>query len=361
VKKFSITKNRLAMPLLAALSLGVIQGAANAADFPQRVAIGATSAKYGMNAAAVPLLRREPGPGMGIMSSQLLKEFSSSTDPITTAGDYKTTRGVDKIGFIGNGWSMQVFADGTRIKYRNYDYLDGTNNKPLPVTSRLTQSQLEKLGREFIATKLKSYVRLGSNETLVPYFTEFQVGGGGSTLPGSKPVAEEVFASTVIFARSVGNIPVLGAGSKIAVIFANDGRAAGFDMDWAAYQDTGIMQKTAPLTEVQGRAMKLFPFDLQASDTKTTRFECGYFDIGARKRDTEATLQSACLVHANKRQIVDKVVYARDPTSGHTVAAHMAPIPAGATIERDASWPQALTLLGITLPNTDVPGEKRAL
>jgi len=361
VKKFSNSKNRLAIPLLAALSLAAVETAATAADFPQRVAIGATSAKYGVNATAVPLLRREPGPGIGIMSSQLLKEFSASTDPVTTAGDYKTSRGVDKINFIGNGWSLQVFADGTRIKYRNYDYLDGANNKPLPVASRLTQSQLEKLGREFIATKLKSYVRLGANETLVPYFTEFQIGGGGSTLPDSKPAAEEVFASTVIFARSVGGIPVLGAGSKLAILFANDGRAAGFDLDWAAYQDTGIAQKAASLTEIQGRAMKLFPFDLRSTDTKTTRFECGYFDIGARKRDVEAPVQAGCLVHANKRQIVDKAVYAADPTSGHTIAAHMAPIPAGATIERDASWPQALRLLGLSVPNVDVPGDKRAL
>lgn len=361
MKMFSATRKTLGLSLLTIIAASAVQLSAVAADFPQRQEIAAISAKYGVNASAVPLLKREVGPGISVMSDRLLKGFSTATDPVTTAGSFKTQRGIDKIAFIGTGWTLQVYADGTKVRYRNYDYLDGVDNKPLPLASRLTQSQLEKLGREFVSSKLGRYVTLGLNETLVPYFTEFQVHGGGSTLPDAKPVDDVVMASTVIFTRAVGGIPVLGAGSKLAIIFANNGKAAGFDMDWAAYQNTGVMQKVASLTEVQGRASKLFPFDLASADTKVTRFECGYFDIGARKHDVNAPVQSACLVHANKRQIVDKVVYDKDPTSGHTLAAHMGPIPAGATIERDTSWPQALTLLGVKVPNTDVPADKRIL
>jgi len=349
-------RKNLAASLLAALGLSITVSSATAADFPQRQAIAGTSAKYGMSVSQVPLLRRDPGPGMAVITDQMVKEFAGATDAINTRGTYKVERAEQQTRIIGEGWSMHIYADGTRVRYRNYDYLDGPNNKPLPVASRMTQDQLEKLGRNFIATKLARYVTLGKNETLVPYFTEFQIGGGGPALTDTKPVAESVFASTVVFTRSIGGIPVLGAGSKLAIVFANDGQAIGFDMDWASYQPTGGYQKTSTLTDIQGRAKKLFPFDLSASDVKTTRFECGYFDIGARKRDTSAPVQAACLIHANKRQIVDKVAYAQDPNSGHTLAAYMGPIPAGATIERDTSWPQAMKLLGITPPNTDIPG-----
>jgi hypothetical protein len=353
---FSVARKGLAAPLFAAIGLSITYLSATAADYPQRLTIADRSVKYGVGVSEVPLLRRAPGPGMGVTADLLLKEFAGSFDPITTSGDSKAASSERKIDITGNGWSLNVYADGTRVKYRNYAYLDSPNNKSLPLASRLSQDQLEKLGRDFIATKLGRYVALGKNETLVPYFTEFQVGGGGSTSPGVRPGPEEVLASTVIFTRSVGGIPILGPGSKVAVIIANDGQPVGFDLDWAAYQPTGTTQKVVSLTEVQGRASKLFPFDLSAPDTKTTRFECGYFDIGARKRDVNAPIQSACLIHAHKRQIVDKVAYSQDPNSGHTIAAYMGPIPAGATIERDTSWPQALKLLGIAPPNSDVPG-----
>ncbi|HVK54834.1 MAG TPA: hypothetical protein VM532_07365 [Burkholderiales bacterium] len=356
---FSNVQKGLSAALFTAIGLSIISSPSVAADFPQRLAIAERSLKSGVGLSEVPLLRRDPGPGMGVMTEQLVANFGQSGDPITTRGALKTERTETKTSVFGEGWSLQVYADGTRVRYRNYEYLDGANNKPVPLASRMSQEQLEKYGREFIANKLGRYVVLGKNEALVPYFTEFQVGGGGSTLPDAKPVAEEVIANTVIFARSVNGVPILGPGSKIAVIFANDGQPTGFDMDWATYQPTGKTQKVSALTEVQSRARKLFPFDLSASDVKTTRFECGYFDIGARKRDVNAPIQTACLVHANKRQIVDKVAFAADPNSGHTVAAYMGPIPAGATVERDMSWPQALTLLGITPPKSDPPGGTR--
>ena len=359
MKTLSIARKGLVAPLFAAISLAMIYAPANAADYPQRVAIGGNSAKYGLGVSDVALLRRDAGPGASVRVDQLLKQFSASTDPITTRGTFKTERGEQKTDVIGEGWSLSVYADGSRMKYRNYAYLDGPNNKPLPLDSRLSQDALEKLGRNFIATKLGQFAVLGRGEALVPYFTQFQVSGGGSTEAGAKPVAETVFANTVIFARSVNGIPVLGPGSKIAVVFANDGQPVGFDLDWSSYQVTASRQKAATLAGIQDRAKKVFPFDLSAADAKTTRFECGYFDLGARKRDVNAPIQTACLVHANKRQIVDKVAYSKDPQSGHTIAAVMSPVPAGATIERDTSWPEALMLLGVKPGNTDIPADNR--
>ena len=348
-------KNKIATPLLTGLALSIACMAANAADFSQRTALAERSLKSGLGVDSAPLLTRAPGPGQRVATELFVKEFSLSDDGITTKGLVKTEVGKDKTTVIGDKWAMQIYGDGTKVKYRNYEFLDSADNKPVGVASRLSQDALEKLGREFIGRRLVQFVKLSKNETLVPWFTEFQVQGGGSIEAGVRPVAETVLASTVIFTKAVNGIPVLGPGSKVAVVFDNNGQAAGFDMDWSAYQVTSSIQKVASLSEVQGRANKLSPFDLGASDTKITRFECGYFDLGARKRDVNAPIQTACLVHANKRQIVDKVAYAEDKNSGHTVAAVMSPIPAGLNIARDANWPQAIQLLGGTPPNSDVP------
>jgi hypothetical protein len=349
----------LSAALIAALGLSIVPLGANAADFPQRVAIGERSAKSGLGLAEVPLLKRNMGPGLDVMAEQLLADLSKSEDPVNTRGEFKAEKEENRLAFLGTGWTLQVYGDGTRVRYRNYEYLDGAGAKPLPVAKRLTNAKLEKLGRKFIDTKLGRYALLDKGEALVPYFTEYQIGGVGSTKPGAKPAVEEVFASTVIFARSVDGVLILGPGSKIAVIFANDGQPVGFDMDWARYERTGEMQKVLPLKEIDGRTAKLLPFDLSSPDVKTTRFECGYFDLGGRKRDPEAPIQTACLIHANKRQIVDREAFGKDPKSGHTVAAHMGAIPAGAKVELDKNWPQALALLGIEPPKQEPPEEER--
>lgn len=358
MNSFIQTRSILGAALIAALGLS-IPVAGNAADYPQRVAIGKRSAEVGVGLAEVPLLKRQLGPGMEIVAERLISELSKSEDPINTRGDFKVEKGEGKLAFIGDGWKLQVYGDGTTIRYRNYGFLDGAGYKPLPVAQRPSQDQLERAGRKFIAEKLGYFSALVKNESLIAYYSEFQISSVGSTAPGAKPGPDLVEASTVIFARTVDGVPVLGPGSKIAVIFSNDGRPAGFDLDWASYDRTGEMQKVASLREVNGRMDRLLPFSLSATDVKTTRFECGYFDLGGRKRDVEAPIQSACLIHAHKRHVFDKEVHARDPKSGHSVAAHMGAIPAGATIEKDMSWPQAQILLGMEPPKQEPPEDKR--
>ncbi|HKO89074.1 MAG TPA: hypothetical protein VJU83_11245 [Burkholderiales bacterium] len=359
MKTFNTTRSILSAALLATFALSITPVPGNAADFPQRVEIGKRSAASGVGLAEVPLLKRHLGPGMEIVAEQLLSDLSKAEDPVHTHGDFKLERADKKMALIGEGWKLQIYGDGTTVKYRNYDYLDGPGRKPLALASRPTQAKLESLGRKFIETKLGRHVQLDKNETLVPYFTQFQIDGGGSIAPGAKPDPEKVMASTVIFARAVDGVPVLGPGSKIAVLFANDGKPVGFDMDWAVYDRTGEMQKVASLKEVQGRMKGLLPFDLGATDVKTTRFECGYFDLGGRQRDADAPLQSACLIHTHKRDVFDKLAYAKDPKSGHSVHAHMGAIPAGVKVELDKSWPQALILLGMEPPKQEPPEEQR--
>ena len=106
-----------------------------------------------------------------------------------------------------------------------------------------------------------------------------------------------MFANTVVFSRVINGVPVIGAGSKIAIIFANNGKPVGFDFDWARYEQTGEKQATLGITELNARAAKLSAVDLKSPYTKITRLECGYFDFGARRRDPFAPLQTA-LRHA---------------------------------------------------------------
>ncbi len=340
---------QMTMRLIALVAFTFTLGAPSfSADYPQRVAAAARAQKAALGKLTVPLLRRAPGLGREVVAEMLLKRFSDPLDSIQASGLPAIERRKDRTDFVGKGWVMHVDDDGTSVRYRNYGYLDNpANNKPLPLAQRMSQDTLEKLGMEFIKSRLGDFIPLAANEQLLPFFSEFQVGGGGSTKPGEKPIAEEVFANTVVFSRVINGVPVIGAGSKIAIIFANNGKPVGFDFDWARYEATGLRQTTLGITEINARAAKLSAVDLKSPYTKMTRFECGYFDFGARRRDPLAPLQTACAMHVHKKEIVNADLFAKDPNSGHTTAAYMQAIPLGSKPAVDTKWPEARILLGM--------------
>ncbi len=341
---------------LGALALIAFVSNTFAADFPQRITAAASSQKSALGGVSVPLLRRAPGLGRDVVADIVLKRFSNPLDSIQMSGLPVIERRKDRTDYLGKGWSLRIDEDGTSVRYRNYGYLDNPlNNKPLPVAQRMSQDALYKYGLEFIKSRLGDLIPLSVNEQLVPFFSEFQISGEGSTLPGSKPDAEEVIANTVVFSRMVNGIPVLGAGSKIAVIFANTGKPVGFDLDWARYEATGEKQPTLTITDVNARMSKLVPANLTSAQTKITRFECGYFDFGVRRRDPLAAVQTACAIHVNNKQIVDRTAFAKDPNSGHTVAAFMQAIPLGVKPALDSKWPEARILLGLSANPTATP------
>jgi hypothetical protein len=327
----------------------------SAADYPQRAAAATRAQKAALGQLAVPLLRRAPGLGREVVAELLLKRFSDPLASIQTSGLPVIERRKDRIDFVGKGWIMHVDEDGSSVRYRNYGYLDGVNNKALPLAQRMSQDTLEKLGMTFIKSQLGDLIPVAANEQLLPFFSEFQVGGGGSTQLGQKPIAEEVFANTVVFSRVINGVPVIGSGSKIAIIFANNGQPVGFDFDWARYEQTGEKQVTLGITAINARAAKLSAVDLKSPYTKITRFECGYFDFGARRRDPFAPLQTACAMHMHKKEIVDAAVFAKDPNSGHTVAAYMQAIPLGLKPAADTKWPEARILLGMGAEQLGAP------
>ena len=354
--KFIHTAMHILAPIVFALTLNA---PSFAADYPQRVAAAARAQKAALGKLTVPLLRRAPGLGREVVAEMLLKRFSNPLDSIQTSGLPAVERCKDRIDFVGAGWILHVDDDGTSVRYRNYAYLDSTNNKPLPLAQRMSQDVLERMGMEFIKSRLADLIPVAANEQLLPFFSEFQRSGGGSTKPAVAPIAEEVFANTVVFSRVIGGVPVIGAGSKIAIIFANNGKPVGFDFDWARYEATGEKQITPGITEINARAAKLSAVDLKSPYTKMTRFECGYFDFGARRRDPLASLQTACAMHVHKKEIVDADLFAIDPNSGYTVAAFMQAIPLGSKPAVDTKWPEARILLGMGVEQLGRPPHRR--
>ena len=330
--------------LTAALALGA--SLAGAADYPQRKDLAARSAQEGLGRAEVGLLARTAGPGSEPTAQALLSRFGNSRRAVTTRGTAKPAVHKDSVSFAGDGWLLQVYADGTRVHYRNYDSLESKKGLGRPVADRLSLEKLEGLGRRFIATQLAGLVTLEAGDELVPLFTEHQISGGGPAREGAKPFAEKVMASTVVFGRAVDGVAVVGPGSKVAVLFTNDGEAVGFDYDWPKYARTGRTQRVLALGDIRERAHGLTAADLGAPGVTVKRIECGYFDAGARRRDAKAPIQAGCGIQYSQRTIVDAEANRRDPASGHTTAAFVEAIPAGAAVESDEGWPQAVSLTG---------------
>lgn len=338
------------------LALVALPGAAPAKDYSQRVAADAASRRAGLGRTSIPLLERVAGPGADTVTSTVLAKFERATGAINTRGTFEREIDADRITLHTEDWTLQVVADGTRVSYRNVAQLDGALATARPVEERLSQDTLEALGRRFIGDSLREFIALGSNDEILPLYSEFQIAGGGDVREDrALPEAEQVVANTIVFTRAIDGVPVVGGGSKIVVTFLNDGTPVAFDFDWPQYRKTGRQQEVLPIEEIRERGSRVLTLPLDARDVNVTRFECGLFDPGVRKRDAAAPVQSACFVQADRRDIIDPEVNRRDPASGHIITAIAQAIPAGALIERDSRWPEAAALLGSALPSEPAP------
>lgn len=320
-----------------------------AADFAERNELAARSARSGLGREQVALLKALPGQGRQKTADILKARFRMSHEAISFAGVARTEDGPKGLSALGPGWLLNVDGDGTRVRYRNLAYLQGAQARPVPLAQRPGLESLEAIGRRFVVAGLRDMVRLGPNEELVPLFTQYQVSGGASTQAGARPDPERVEASVVVFSRTIDGVHVIGPGSKVAVLVANDGKVAGFDYDWPVYELAGRPQKVVPIQEVRNRANTLTPLRLDRADTTLKRTECGYYDAGAQRRDPAAMLQAACQFNTIERRIVDEAAHSADAGSGHLLLAHSEVVPAGATVLPDRKWPLAQKILGQAL------------
>ena len=330
----------------ASLLAAVLPVPAWAKDFTQRTAAEKRSAEKGLDRAEVTLLRREPGPGRKDVADKLMARFAKSTDPMATAGSSKRQEKRNRLDVVADRWILTVKADGTQARYRNHAYVESKPDLGKDVSQRFSNEKLEAMGRKFIEANLADLIKLGEKEELVPYFTEFMIAGGGGTAPNDKPQEEKVLASTVVFTRAVDKVNVVGPGSKVAITFANDEKPVAFHYDWPSYKSAGRSQKVAPLDEIKNRRRKVAKLDPDARDVELKRFDCGYYDAGALRRDTKAVIQAGCAMQAVKNQVADEKAHSADPRSGQVTVAAVDVIPAGEKIEPDSGWPQAVKMLG---------------
>ncbi len=333
----------LAPTLLAALLCGTAPLSLGA-DFPERIASERRSAEVGLGVDRLPLLKRRAGPGAEKTAALLMERLHGRQSSLYTSDRHKREVTKDKVSLVSDqGWYLNVYADGTSVRYRNYGYLERRGDKlARPLAERFNQQELEKMGRDFIAQNLDGLVKLRKNEDLMPYFSEFEVTGGGPARKRGKMDPEMVHASTVVFTRTINGLPVLGGGSKIAVIFANNGEPVGFDYDWPRYSQTRASQQILPVAQIRGRTAQYSGLQSDDAGVQELHFECGYVDLGARKRDPRALVQGGCMRHAAKRSVIDTKAHAANQGAGHVLVASLDFLPAGKKVERDAVWERAL-------------------
>jgi hypothetical protein len=342
---------KTAIPLTAVITL-LMSTSAFAADFPNRIESQRRSEAVGLEKKELPLLERVPSPGAAAVTEKLLSKLKGSDSTITTRGKFETKKLNHGMSVASQEWTLDVFDDGSHVRYRNNAYL--AKQQANPVKGRLGNDRLEQLGRDFVKRNLSEQITLGPGEELVPFYTEHAIGGGGPTKPGAAAPEETVFASTIVFTRAINNVNVIGGGSKVAVTFGNDGSPLAFDYDWPQYRATNKVQKILPVAEIKERGKKLSSRGTASADVKMQSFDCGYFDAGVRKRDPNAPVQPACAVKYVERKVIDKEAHQRDPNSGHLMSATVEFIPAGETVERDMKWPQAMRMLNIRPARPDV-------
>jgi hypothetical protein len=153
-------------------------------------------------------------------------------------------------------------------------------------------------------------------------------GGGSVREPTSK---ESLLANIAIFGREVNGIPVIGSGSKMAIWLTPDEKVIGFDVDWPHYKPDGageaLVSKDELIRRVEAVAVPLSGTE----DATVRRFECGYVDLGATRRNSATPIQAGCAIAFHGPE--------RDGTS--PTYARLEFVPAARTVYADAHWPLA--------------------
>ena len=331
---------------LAFVTALLLVGTASAASFPYRDDLNRTSRVAGIGPTEVPLLQRQPGRGARVVADEILRRYRDSRSAITTSGEYTQDVSPKRVRYIGaSGWYLQVYGDGTAVRYRNYPYLDSAADLGRPVAARLSDERLEALGRAFIARELAGYVTLAKGEEVVAFSSVHEINGSQENVPGSSAKRrEEVVSSQVNFSRTVRGVAVVGRGSKVSVIFANNGVPLGFDLDWPTYAETGESQPVLGVTDINRRASSVLTVNPFGTGATIRRYECGYFDAGARRRDAAAPIQASCFLHYVVQTVGDTERNKLDPTDGLEKAGYAQPIPVGVRVKADQGWPEAMLL-----------------
>lgn len=293
----------------------------------------------GFGRESVMLLQLERGPGREAVARDvraLLTQSVGNFGKRLVAADLKEAP-YDKrvLSFVGERSYLDVYTDGTKFRFRA-DMDDPKMTEEAGRYQKLNKDELDTMGRRFIGEALGRIVRLGPNEALTFLGVRYLHHGGGDG-EAKDSAKDTVIANIAIFGREVNGVPVVGSGSKVAVWFAGDRQAVGFDVDWPVYTTTRTAQRLLPQERLKARVEAVTTNPKYASQSRVTRFECGYVDLGATRRG--AQLQAGCSVSYN----------GETPVKGSNETLDWARIefvPAGVRVLRDPKWPLANLIAG---------------
>ncbi|MEE9366152.1 MAG: hypothetical protein V3W44_05635 [Dehalococcoidales bacterium] len=321
---FAITASVIAV----SLSLGT---AANASDSDQRTSLTNNSLFKGVALDGVNLLHRKEGPGARLVAMTIASEMASLSLP---SGPDQGLRYINEQGMFGmvdtgTGAYLKVYGDGTRVRYS-----DSSETRPddgVEVEDRIPDKRLYELGRKFINDELVDVIDITSDDEVVDYKTMFQLDSEFSEKEATK---QRVTQNTAVFSRRVRGTDVVGAGSKIAIMFANDGSIEGFFYDWPEYEQLEDVQSGLSPELARERASQMSSLRVGAQEVELKRFECGLMDEGMSDDIPNRLLQLAC--------DVQYVGWTENSDGSRTPHARADIIPIADTFIRSGGWTAGL-------------------
>ena len=284
---------------------------------------------------SLPLLEVVEGPGREQAARALLAVVSS--DParprtgVATLAPVTLEKQVDDnkvLTYAGERGYLEVIADGSAFRFRAD--IDATERSRSETARRIDKRELEKLGRRFVAGPLARFVALDRGETLTFLGVRYLYEGDGTTeAQASRTEAARVVANIAVFGRAINGVPVVGSGSKVAVWFDNARQPVGFDVDWPKYRTSKERQALLPTRELHRRVAATVVTPRGEPTTAVDRFECGFVDLGATRRDRN--VQAGCSIAYRSS--------AREEPS-----ARLDFVPAAVEVRRERRWPLANAL-----------------
>lgn len=230
--------------------------------------------------------------------------------------------------YAGDRGYFDVIADGSAFRYRAD--IDASGRPRSDAAQRIDPRELEKLGRRFLAGPLGKLVVPGRGETVTFLGVRRLYEGDGTTeVEASRAESARVVANIAVFGRSINGVPVVGSGSKVAVWFDNARKPVGFDVDWPKYRAARARQDLLPTRELHRRVTATAVAPRGEAAIAVDRFECGFVDLGATRRDRN--VQAGCSITYHG-------------TSGEEPWARIDFVPAAVDVRRERRWPLANAL-----------------
>jgi hypothetical protein len=320
-----------------AASMLMAGSTARAEELPQTKAQQQFSVRQGFRDSALPVLHRSTGSNQNKVSAALIEKLG--------LGSATSSKQGNNLQLAGKQWTMEITADGTGADFHDQAAEGRAHSQGKPLSAKMSSEELEQRGRAFIASKLASQIVLGPNEQLVAEHTNYRIEGGQDLK--TEEISQAVVDNRIVFARTLNGVPVVGNGSKITLIFLNDGSLASFRYDWPKYRTSttqNLVDAGQILTRVQtvlGSRSDVTPatqsvpvpsaegdaYPLQMTpNTKLVALECGYYDNGSFAGHTTQSVQPGCAYRAISQDTAGM-------RSGYAGA-----VPTGAQFEQDSAW-----------------------